>query len=178
MIEREQTQKDELLKKKFPHIFLEYQDSIREFWRGIKEKEKYYHESSHSAIGYPEFGKEVDWVDINLKLRGKIGYIDPKIRKPNTTKEMVEKMGGKEIAKKWWALEKIEKLQKEILEKEVKQREITNEELSYILFMFWKEILEEEARNGISDDEFALSLYRGWLEEYFKWFPKKEEKLI
>ena len=60
MIEREQTQKDELLKKKFPHIFLEYQDSIREFWRGIKEKEKYYHESSHSAIGYPEFGEEVD----------------------------------------------------------------------------------------------------------------------
>ena len=178
-IEMVKKEEDELLKQKFPHIFLEYRDSVRKFWRGIKDKEAYFDRySKYSAFDPRDYKNLADWTDINSKIREKIGYVDLKYMKPDA-KENLEKYIGKEDAKKWRALEKIEKLQKEILNKEIKRREVTKEEISYVLYMFWKKILEEEELRGLDDSEFSLSLYMGWLERLLALFPKKpkvEEK--
>jgi len=170
-VEKKQIEDDELLKKLFPHIFLQERDSIRQYWRRIQEMKT-------PDSPFRTFGNEWTWESIKQKLSeriagGKLGQygaiIVPALKTDD--KEALEKSLGEEIATKIIVFHKIEKEQKEIVEKERKRREITEEELNYILYLFWKEVEREESSSGLSEFYYPMDS----LKRYFEWFSKKQE---
>ena len=163
--DREAILEDELLRKKFPNIFLEKRKELREYWKNLHNEDfgKYNEEENI-------FENPMRW---NLIYHNLLSYYKKQDKKLNEE-------GQRGIIA-------IFNLQKKVVEKEKKRRKMTKDELDFILWKFWTFL--ERRNDGLDLPEpspFMLavgkselfsfkSAYKMHLESFFEIFPKKSK---
>jgi len=150
---KEEKEINDLLKYKYPHIFYEMKDELRNHYYDLVASD----EDFKRAIEY-----HIDTRDDLIVSQTQILH---KIQKLINESEDKKKLQDKML--------EIVKFSRSFFENLSKQRDITDTEKRYIAFLVWSRI-DESIYNLERILELDMETIKDWHEEYEDFFPKKK----